>query len=640
MALTPTIVKGDWVNLNRVIRKLASSILGQQASPLFTGLTLSGLTASRLIQTDANKALASVGDLTSWIAGTTNQIAVADDGDGTITLATPQDIHAGASPTFVGLTLSGLTLGSILFAGTSGVISQDNSNLFWDDSNNRLGINNNSPSVALDVTGAITASTIITGEQITSTDDITMQGHLLTMGDSGAATDTVLSFLGSTNSATITYDESSDEFDFGDADISTTGALGVGIAASPITNIIKASKSMFYEGPIIGIFGGITNTVNTNSGQSVIGLAFTAISASTTVVEDITVSEIIGVVITAKLQGPTNTPIGHDIVATDVTGYKSRIQGSRQSSGDVTITNARNFWATNPSLSNGAAVITAYAFYDEGMAAGGTNWGVYGLSAQNYLSGLLAFGQIDKAERIGSDADGTLDLYAGTSIDLHADTKLDNAKFLIIDKASGNGIKVDTATPTFGFADLLGDQFSKNTGASKPTLVAYNGAIDGWQFGNGDEAFMSYHIPHDYVLGTDIFLHIHWSQNATGATGGTIDFKYFAIYSKGHNQVSGSTFTSTPITATFSSIDINDGGSGLNQYQQHFTEVIISGASATVALFDRDDFEPDGVIELAFEMTTTNLTGTPSLPFIHYVDIHYQTTGLIGTKAKAPDFYT
>lgn len=209
---------------------------------------------------------------------------------------------------------------------------------------------------------------------------------------------------------------------------------------------------------------------------------------------------------------------------------------------------------------------------------------------------------------------------------------------VILNKASGSGIKVDTATPTFGFADLLGDQFSKNTGGTKPTLTAYNGAIDAWQFSDGDEAFLTYHIPHDYVPGTDIHLHVHWSQNNAGATGGTIDFKYFAIYAKGHNQVSGSAFTSTPITATFTSVDIS-GGSGTTRYQQHLTEVTISAATATAALFDRDDFEPDGVIELTLEMDANNLTGTPSDPFIHYADLHYQTTGVIGTKSRTPDFY-
>lgn len=192
-----------------------------------------------------------------------------------------------------------------------------------------------------------------------------------------------------------------------------------------------------------------------------------------------------------------------------------------------------------------------------------------------------------------------------------------------------------------GFADILGDQFSKNTGATKPTLATYNGAIDGWQFGNGDEAFMSFHIPHDYAPGTDVHLHIHWSQTSATATGGTLDFKYYAIYAKGHNQALGSTFTSTPITATFTTIDINDGSSGLGQYQHHLTEVTLSGASATAALFDRDDFEPDGVIELTFEMDANNLTNSGAVldPFIHYVDLHYQTTGIIGTKNKVPNFY-
>ncbi|KKK69610.1 hypothetical protein LCGC14_2932330, partial [marine sediment metagenome] len=212
---------------------------------------------------------------------------------------------------------------------------------------------------------------------------------------------------------------------------------------------------------------------------------------------------------------------------------------------------------------------------------------------------------------------------------------------LSLPKASGNGIQVDIANPTFGFAGLLADQFSKNTGGTKPLLTTYNGAVEAWRFSDGDEAYLTYHIPHDYVAGTDVYLHIHWSQTYDSCTGGTIDMKYSAIYAKGHNQTSGSVFgPATPITDTFSSIDINDGNGGLNQYQQHLTEAIISAATATLALFDRDDFEPDGAIELTFEMVTNSLTGVAVTdPFIHYVDLHYQTTGLIGTKNKVPDFY-
>jgi len=68
-------------------------------------LTVSNLAANRLAATDGTKGLASVADLTDWVAGTANRVSVTDDGDGTITLSTPQDIHTGASPTFADITL-------------------------------------------------------------------------------------------------------------------------------------------------------------------------------------------------------------------------------------------------------------------------------------------------------------------------------------------------------------------------------------------------------------------------------------------------------------------------------------------------------------------------------------------------------
>jgi hypothetical protein len=57
----------------------------------------------------------------------------------------------------LGVTLGGtgtttqFTQGSIVFAGASGVYSQDNSNFFWDNSSKELGIGTNSPSSTLDV---------------------------------------------------------------------------------------------------------------------------------------------------------------------------------------------------------------------------------------------------------------------------------------------------------------------------------------------------------------------------------------------------------------------------------------------------------------------------------------------------------
>ncbi len=207
------------------------------------------------------------------------------------------------------------------------------------------------------------------------------------------------------------------------------------------------------------------------------------------------------------------------------------------------------------------------------------------------------------------------------------------AGFVVFPKASGSGIKVDTATPTFGFADIIGDQFAKNTGGTKPVLTAYNGVINGWKFSAGDEAYMTFHIPHDYVLGTEIFLHVHWSHIGTFVNGGTVTFKATSIYAKAHNQAA---FTSSPAVGTFT------GTASTTQYQQILSEASYSASTPSGIQVDQDLLEPDGVIEMTFELDANNMTvseGAVPDPFIHYVDLHYQTTGIIGTKDKAPDFY-
>lgn len=54
------------------------------------------------------------------------------------------------------LTSGSLTGGSVLFSDSSGLIAQDNSNFYWDDTNDRLGIGvGTSPGYALDVGGTI-----------------------------------------------------------------------------------------------------------------------------------------------------------------------------------------------------------------------------------------------------------------------------------------------------------------------------------------------------------------------------------------------------------------------------------------------------------------------------------------------------
>lgn len=95
------IIPRDWVDLERQLNGLTkwfvSQGLTEGSSPTFAGLTLTGLTASRLIATNSGKELTSVANLASWVAGTTNEITITNDGDGTITASLANIVDFGLS---------------------------------------------------------------------------------------------------------------------------------------------------------------------------------------------------------------------------------------------------------------------------------------------------------------------------------------------------------------------------------------------------------------------------------------------------------------------------------------------------------------------------------------------------------------
>jgi hypothetical protein len=69
-------------------------------------------------------------------------------------------------------------------------------------------------------------------------------------------------------------------------------------------------------------------------------------------------------------------------------------------------------------------------------------------------------------------------------------------------------------------------------------------------------------------------------------------------------------------------------------------EVQLSAASPSAAQLDSDDLEPDGIILVRCFRDPGDAADTlDQVPFLHYVDIHYQSTN-IATKAKIPNFYT
>lgn len=200
-----------------------------------------------------------------------------------------------------------------------------------------------------------------------------------------------------------------------------------------------------------------------------------------------------------------------------------------------------------------------------------------------------------------------------------------------VGKVSGRGIRVDTTTPTFGWRDLLGAIRTRGVGATDPNDATYRGNIKGYQFDVNDEAWIEFHVPHDYVAGSDVHLHFHWSHNSAIVTGGTVTWGADLTYAKGHNQAA----FPAPVNPTVI------GTASTTQYQHIITEVQVSASTPSAVQIDSDDLEPDGLILARVYLGANNITSSGAVPdpFLHFADIHYQTTN-IGTKQKAPDFYT
>ena len=225
-----------------------------------------------------------------------------------------------------------------------------------------------------------------------------------------------------------------------------------------------------------------------------------------------------------------------------------------------------------------------------------------------------------------------------------------NLSKLVFNKASGNGIQVDPASPGYGWRDITGAIETRTAAgggaAAIPDYVAYRGMIYEWRFGTNapanhlHETFINYHIPHDYAPGTDLFVHVHWSQNVvdTGGAAGVpgVAKWYFDIsYADGHGTAGG---TADPFISPIT-VSVTQQGS-TTQYGHMIAEVQFSNAGGSGGLLDSNTIRVDGLILTRIYRDPTDVADTLDQDaFVHFCDVHYQSTS-IGTKQKSPDFYT
>ena len=202
-------------------------------------------------------------------------------------------------------------------------------------------------------------------------------------------------------------------------------------------------------------------------------------------------------------------------------------------------------------------------------------------------------------------------------------------------RTSTGVVKLCDITERFGWRDLIGDLSNRTGGGTNPTIAVFRGGVVVAPFfSTGNNVTMSFHIPHDYVVGSDLFLHLHWAHNGT-AISGSLVVTYSVTYSKGHNQAEFPSEISPVLTVSTPNI------ATVPQYRHRVDEIQLSAASPSATQLNSALIEVDGLLFIGLTATTipTITGGSTNRPALLFCDLHYQSNSN-ATKNKAPNFYT
>lgn len=199
---------------------------------------------------------------------------------------------------------------------------------------------------------------------------------------------------------------------------------------------------------------------------------------------------------------------------------------------------------------------------------------------------------------------------------------------------ASTGIKIGVeGNDDFGWHDLHGSMDTDPDDPNRAVWAVWNSGIRALQFTSPNaEAFCRFHIPHDYKMGSDLFIHVHWDHHSTTVTGGSVTWAFEYSYAKGFDQAA---FSATSKTVTVLQ------NASLTPHQHMTAETLLSNQGGSLSLLDTNIIEPDGIVLARIYLDSNDITESvlsDPHPFVHFVDIHYQSTN-VATKNKNPDFW-
>ena len=191
-------------------------------------------------------------------------------------------------------------------------------------------------------------------------------------------------------------------------------------------------------------------------------------------------------------------------------------------------------------------------------------------------------------------------------------------------EVDGNWDQLQTRTGQ-GWNDLVGE-IDVRAGANSPSATIFIGGISAYEFSptTMNECYVNFHIRHDYIDGTMVYPHVHWSNNIDAA--GVVRWGFEYTMARRNDSTGVVTFGATQTLYIERQVDLGD------VFQHHVNESADGlGIAGTI-------LEPDALILCRVFRDATSPNDTFPQPIhLFNADVHYECHTL-ATPLRTPPF--
>lgn len=196
-----------------------------------------------------------------------------------------------------------------------------------------------------------------------------------------------------------------------------------------------------------------------------------------------------------------------------------------------------------------------------------------------------------------------------------------------LSSAEVDGNFTDIVSRVEGWNDLVQNVTVRGASANAPSFSPYRDTLYAYAFDAATmgECYANFHLGHDYIPGSMVFPHVHWSPNTTST--GTVRWGVEYTWARRYDSTGQIAFPATQTLYIETTLDVD------HQYSHMVNE------SPDGAGIPGSTMEVDSIILCRFFRDAAHINDTfPDPVFLLSVDIHYQSL-VKTTPLRVPPFY-